>query len=134
MSMTQVEQIQYNALTAEQQLQVQELVLDKDMAIIDAIESVKKVQPSKPSNPVKKVQPRAPTEATDEWVTTQQIMIDTAYMDQIVAVYLSARMHMDGSTKLIHEQFISTSKGHGFRVREFGGNICIEKRKRNGSD
>ena len=134
MSMTQVEQIQYNALTAEQQLQVQELVLDKDMAIIDAIESVKKVQPSKPFTNAKKAQTRASPDATDEWVTTQQIMIDTAYMDQIVAVYLSARMHMDGSTKLIHEQFISTSKGHGFRVREFGGNICIEKRKRNGGD
>lgn len=68
-----------------------------------------------------------------EWETTQQIMIDSEYFDQIIAMYLSGRLQMKGkSTELRYREYIHTSKGHGFRVSGYDKNICIEKRRRIG--
>jgi hypothetical protein len=70
-------------------------------------------------------------EQESEWETTQQIMIDRDFMDQIVAIYLSGRLQMKNkTTELRYNEYISTSKGHGIRMRGFDRNVCIEKRKR----
>lgn len=65
------------------------------------------------------------------WEIVQQIHIDQPFMDQIVAAYLSARAQMDKKgTKLVHKEYVSTSKGHGIQVRVFDRNVCIEKKRR----
>lgn len=123
------EEIAFKALSDVEQNKVQSLVLDKGISIMEAIESIKK-----PTPVVEEVKPQTPeVSGSGEWETTQQIMIDKEYMDQIVAMYLSGRLQMGGvSTELHYREYISTSKGHGFRVSGYDRNICIEKRKRVG--
>lgn len=128
--MNQIEETMYRELTDEQQTEVQSLVLDKEMSIMEAINSIKN-----PAPVVEEVKPQTPevNGGNGEWETTQQIMIDKEYMDQIVAMYLSGRLQMRGATTELHyREYISTSKGHGFRVSGYDRNICIEKRKRVG--
>jgi hypothetical protein len=89
-------------------------------------EPVKEPTKEPAKEPAKK-EPSKPGKLDAGWTVKEEIHIDRAFFAQMVADFLSVHGQMDDSTSLILERFISTSKGHGFKVDFYGANMHIRK-------
>lgn len=86
-----------------------------------------KEPPKEPTKEPVKKEPSKPGKLDAGWTVKEEIHIDRAFFAQMVADFLSVHGQMDDSTSLILERFISTSKGHGFKVDFYGANMHIRK-------